>query len=118
MVSYCSAQLYTAQGCKGASFKVAAGCISVTTYDQVSQNAAWEKAHDITARAIQNIDALLVAAGPHVYKVIGVTQIRIVAQAHRHLPIVREIETEVETNLKRAQALRRATLAKACSRSS
>jgi len=40
-------------------------------------------------------------------------QIRIVAEVDRHLSIVREVEAEVETNLKRAQALRRATLAKA-----
>ena len=39
-------------------------------------------------------------------------QTRIVAEVDRHLSIVREVETEVETNLKRAQALRQATLAK------
>ena len=40
-------------------------------------------------------------------------QIRIVAEVDRHLSIVREVEAEVDTNLKRAQALRQATLAKA-----
>ena len=40
-------------------------------------------------------------------------QIRIVAAVDRHLSIVREVEAEVDTNLKRAQALRQATLAKA-----
>ena len=40
-------------------------------------------------------------------------QARIVAEVDRHLSIVREVETEVDTNLKRAQALRQATLAKA-----
>ena len=42
-------------------------------------------------------------------------QTRIVAEVDRHLPIVREVEAEVDTNLKRAQALRQATLAKAFS---
>lgn len=42
-------------------------------------------------------------------------QTRIVAEVDRHLSIVREVEAEVETNLKRAQALRQATLAKAFS---
>ena len=42
-------------------------------------------------------------------------QIRIVAEVDRHLSIVREVESEVDTNLKRAKALRQATLAKAFS---
>ncbi|MDI1275434.1 restriction endonuclease subunit S [Polaromonas sp.] len=42
-------------------------------------------------------------------------QIRIVAEVDRHLSIVREVEAEVDTNLKRAQALRQATLSKAFS---
>ena len=42
-------------------------------------------------------------------------QVRIVAEVDRHLSIVREVETEVDTNLKRAQALRQSTLAKAFS---
>jgi len=37
----------------------------------------------------------------------------IVAEVDRHLSIVREVEAEIDTNLKRAQALRQATLAKA-----
>ena len=40
-------------------------------------------------------------------------QARIVAEVDRHLSIVREVEVEVDTNLKRAQALRQATLATA-----
>jgi type I restriction enzyme S subunit len=40
-------------------------------------------------------------------------QARIVAEVDRHLSIIREIEAEVDANLKRAQALRQATLAKA-----
>ena len=40
-------------------------------------------------------------------------QIRIVAEVDRHLSIVREVEAEVDTNLKRAQALRQVTLSKA-----
>ena len=40
-------------------------------------------------------------------------QVRIVAEVDRHLSIVREVEAEVDTNLKRAQALRQATLASA-----
>jgi type I restriction enzyme S subunit len=42
-------------------------------------------------------------------------QIRIVAEVDRHLSIVREVEAEVDTNLKRAQALRQATLSRAFS---
>ncbi|MFZ1501231.1 MAG: restriction endonuclease subunit S [Giesbergeria sp.] len=40
-------------------------------------------------------------------------QVRIVAEVDRHLSIIREVEAEVDTNLKRAQALRQATLSKA-----
>ncbi|AVO42495.1 restriction endonuclease subunit S [Simplicispira suum] len=40
-------------------------------------------------------------------------QTRIVAEVDRHLSIIREVEAEVDTNLKRAQALRQSTLAKA-----
>lgn len=40
-------------------------------------------------------------------------QIRIVAEVDRHLSIIREVETEVDANLQRAQALRQATLQKA-----
>ena len=40
-------------------------------------------------------------------------QRKIVDEVDRHMSIVREVETEVDTNLKRAQALRQATLAKA-----
>ncbi len=40
-------------------------------------------------------------------------QARIVAEVDRHLSIIREVEAEVDTNLKRAQALRQATLATA-----
>lgn len=40
-------------------------------------------------------------------------QSRIVAEVDRRLSIVREVEAEVEANLKRAQALRQAILAKA-----
>ncbi|WP_296509375.1 restriction endonuclease subunit S [Rhodoferax sp.] len=42
-------------------------------------------------------------------------QVRILAEVDRHLSIVREVEAEVDTNLKRAQALRQATLAKSFS---
>ena len=37
-------------------------------------------------------------------------QIRIVAEVDRHLSIVREVEVEVDANLQRAQALRKAIL--------
>ena len=40
-------------------------------------------------------------------------QARIVAEVDRHLSIIREVETAVDTNLQRAQALRQATLSKA-----
>jgi type I restriction enzyme, S subunit len=39
-------------------------------------------------------------------------QARIVAEVDRHLSIVREVEAEVDANLRRAQALRQATLAR------
>ncbi len=42
-------------------------------------------------------------------------QVRIVAEVDCHLSIAREVEAEVDTNLKRAQALRQATLARAFS---
>ena len=41
------------------------------------------------------------------------TQHRIVAEVDRLLSIVREVEAEVDANLKRAQALRQAVLARA-----
>ncbi len=44
-------------------------------------------------------------------------QVRIVAEADRRLSVVRGVESEVDANLKRAQALRQATLAKAFSAS-
>jgi type I restriction enzyme S subunit len=40
-------------------------------------------------------------------------QHRIVAEVDRRLSIVREVEAEVDANLKRAQALRQAVLARA-----
>ena len=43
-------------------------------------------------------------------------QVRIVAEVDRHLSIVREVDAEVDTNLKRAQAFRQSTLAKAFSK--
>jgi hypothetical protein len=55
------------------------------------------------AKARQNLDALLVAAGWHVCNVADATQVRIVAEVECHPSIVRDVE--VDTNLKRAQAL-------------
>ena len=40
-------------------------------------------------------------------------QLRIAAEVDRHLSIIREVESEVDANLQRAQALQQATLAKA-----
>lgn len=40
-------------------------------------------------------------------------QQRIASEVDRHLSIIREVESEVDANLQRAQALRQATLAKA-----
>ncbi|MCO4088994.1 MAG: hypothetical protein HEQ17_08620 [Limnohabitans sp.] len=40
-------------------------------------------------------------------------QTRIVAELDRHMTIIREVESEVDVNLQRAQALRQATLSKA-----
>ena len=80
------------------------------------------------AKARQSIDALLAAAGSgnnqqtlnqrFVEQILLplppiAEQVRIVAEVDRHLSIVREVEAEVDTNLKRAQALRQATLSKA-----
>ena len=42
-------------------------------------------------------------------------QVRIIDEVDRHLSILREVETEVDANLQRAQALRQATLARAFS---
>jgi type I restriction enzyme S subunit len=44
-------------------------------------------------------------------------QARIVAEVDRHLSIAREVESEVDTNLQRAQALRQSVLSSAFSRS-
>jgi type I restriction enzyme, S subunit len=40
-------------------------------------------------------------------------QRRIVAEVDRHLSIIREVEAEIDANLKRARALRQATLGRA-----
>jgi hypothetical protein len=64
------------------------------------------------ARARQSIDALLVAAG---WVVQDLKQARIVAAVERQPSVIREVEVEVDANLQRAQALRRATLARAFS---
>ena len=40
-------------------------------------------------------------------------QVRILAEVDRHLSIIREVEAEVDVNIRRAQALRQATLGKA-----
>jgi len=42
-------------------------------------------------------------------------QARIVAEVDRHLSIIREVESEVDDNLQRAQALRQFTLSSAFS---
>jgi hypothetical protein len=78
-------------------------------------------------RARVTIDTLLQAAGWRVCNLedanIGVNtcltarrlhagQTRIVAEVDRHLSIIRDVETEVDANLQRAQALRQATLSK------
>ena len=65
------------------------------------------------AKARQNIDALLVAAGWHVCNLAEAMQVRVVAEVDRHLSVVREVEAEVDIILKRALALRQATLSKA-----
>jgi type I restriction enzyme S subunit len=39
-------------------------------------------------------------------------QARIVAEVDRHLSIIREVEAEVDANLKRAQALRQSVLSR------
>ncbi len=43
-------------------------------------------------------------------------QARIVAEVDRHLSIIREVEAEVDANLKRAQAIRQSTLSRAFSK--
>ncbi|PZO17547.1 MAG: hypothetical protein DCF26_09625 [Burkholderiales bacterium] len=59
----------------------------------------------------KDIAPLIVPLPPHA------EQARIAAEVDRHLSIIREVEGEVDTNLKRAQALRQATLAKSFSAS-
>ena len=64
------------------------------------------------AKARQTIDALLVAAGWYVCNVAFRKEVRIVAEVGHHPSTAREAEAEaeVDTNLKRAQALRQAKL--------
>ena len=61
---------------------------------------------------LANFSSIALPLPPHA------EQARIVAEVDRHLCIVREVEAEVDTNLKRAQALRQATLSKAFQRGS
>ena len=65
------------------------------------------------AKARQNIDALLVTSGWHVCNVADAIQIRIFAEANRHLSSVHDVEAKADINLKRAQTLRQATVVKA-----
>ena len=71
-------------------------------------------------KARVSINALLVQAGWHVCNVADANimplpprteQARIVAEVDRHLSVIREVEAEVDANLRRSQALRQATLA-------
>jgi type I restriction enzyme, S subunit len=57
--------------------------------------------------SLEQVRALPIALPPRA------EQARIVAEVDRHLSIIREVEAEVDANLKRSQALRQATLAKA-----
>lgn len=54
----------------------------------------------------KDIEPLIVPLPPNT------EQIRIVAEVDRHLSIIREVDAEVDANLKRARALRQSTLAK------
>ena len=54
------------------------------------------------AKARQTIDALLVAAGRHVRNAVDGTQVRFVGEIGHHPSIGRDVEVEVDTNLKRA----------------
>ena len=65
------------------------------------------------AKARQNIDALLVCL--ELVRLVFVRPYanRIVADVDRHLPIIRQVEGEIDTNLKCAQALQQSTLSKA-----
>ena len=65
------------------------------------------------AKARQNIDALGSVSGWRIWCVFDITQFRIVAEVDRYLPIVGEVEAEVSTKLKRAQALLQGALKKA-----
>lgn len=70
--------------------------------DQLLRHAGW---------AVQDVSAVDQAAARGVPP--RSEQDRIVAEVDRRLSIVREVEAEVEANLKRAQALRQAILTKA-----
>ena len=58
---------------------------------------------------LANFSSIALPVPPHA------EQARIVDEVDRHLSILREVETEVDANLQRAQALRQATLARAFS---
>lgn len=69
------------------------------------------KSHEVARKTLNLEDVRLAAVAlPPLAE-----QARIVAEVDRHLSIIREVEAEVDANLKRAQALRQATLAKAFS---
>lgn len=93
-----------------------ADCIPawVSVVWQTSQMREWIEAHAATSAGQHNVSMTVLAKAaiplPPVTE-----QARIVAEVDRHLSIIREVETEVDANLQRAQALRQATLAKAFS---
>jgi type I site-specific restriction endonuclease len=68
-------------------------------------------AQGLTGGGRQNLNAPTIAAIPFGLPPLA-EQGRIVAEVDRHLPIIREVEDEVETNLKRAQALRHGAVSK------
>jgi len=72
----------------------------------------WIEAHAATSAGQHNISQTALATAavplPPLFE-----QHRIVAEVDRRLSIVREVEAEVDANLKRAQALRQAVLSRA-----
>ena len=91
-----------------------ADCISawVSVVWQTSQMRQWIEAHAATSAGQHNV-SMTVLAKANIPVPPVAEQARIVAEVDRHLSIIREVEAEVDTNLKRAQALRQSTLAKA-----
>jgi type I restriction enzyme S subunit len=79
---------------------------------QTSYMREWVESHAATSAGQHNVSMTVLAKAAISIPPVS-EQIRIVTEVDRCLSIVSEVEAEVDTNLKRAQALRQATLGKA-----